>query len=211
MLVSSHAVFVDLVIHKELGTNYVSKSYKTNWNTSLTGFRQFYRNSGLYWPFKGWRWWVNCCWSLPAQSFLVPSAAGLMTNLTVSRFLESCHCLLKIGFILNNIWKLSSYLDLGISWRWVVSFTPRQLYPLNRRLGGPQSQSGRHGEVKILLPPGLELRPVGRPTRNQLVYRLRYPELKPGRKGNVIELKSNIKNITWKLMPKNILWSNGNF
>jgi hypothetical protein len=43
------------------------------------------------------------------------------------------------------------FLDLGTSWRWVVSFTPRQLYPrrrrprypLNRRLGGPQSRSGR--------------------------------------------------------------------
>jgi hypothetical protein len=30
--------------------------------------------------------------------------------------------------------------------------TPR--YPLDRRLGGPQSRSGRHGEVKILAPTG---------------------------------------------------------
>jgi hypothetical protein len=42
-------------------------------------------------------------------------------------------------------------LDLGTRWRWVVSFTPRPLYPqgkspcypLDRRLGGPQSRSGR--------------------------------------------------------------------
>jgi hypothetical protein len=48
--------------------------------------------------------------------------------------------------------------DLGISSRWVVSFTPRPLYPLgksprnplNRRFGGPQSRSGRRGEEKIL-------------------------------------------------------------
>jgi hypothetical protein len=41
-------------------------------------------------------------------------------------------------------------LDLGTSRRWVVSFTPRPLYPqgkspwysLDRRLGGPQSRSG---------------------------------------------------------------------
>jgi hypothetical protein len=41
--------------------------------------------------------------------------------------------------------------------RWVVSFTPRPLYPhgkspwypLDRRLGGPQSRSGRGGEEKI--------------------------------------------------------------
>jgi hypothetical protein len=40
----------------------------------------------------------------------------------------------------------------------MVSFTPRQLYPreksrrylLNRRLRGPQCQSGRRGEEKIL-------------------------------------------------------------
>jgi hypothetical protein len=43
------------------------------------------------------------------------------------------------------------FLDLGIGWRWVVSFRPRQLYsrgksrrcPLDRKLGGPQSRSGR--------------------------------------------------------------------
>jgi hypothetical protein len=46
-------------------------------------------------------------------------------------------------------------LDLGIRWRWVVSFTHRLLYlrgnssryPLDRRLGGAQSRS-RHCEVK---------------------------------------------------------------
>jgi hypothetical protein len=41
-------------------------------------------------------------------------------------------------------------------WRWMISFTPRSLYPReiapgtgwNRRLGGPQSWSGRGGEEK---------------------------------------------------------------
>jgi hypothetical protein len=45
------------------------------------------------------------------------------------------------------------FLDLGTNWRRVVSFTPRPLYPrypLHRRLGGPQSQSGPFGELKIL-------------------------------------------------------------
>jgi hypothetical protein len=44
----------------------------------------------------------------------------------------------------------------------VVNFTPRPLdprgksprYPLDRRLGGPQSRSGRFGEEKILDPTG---------------------------------------------------------
>jgi hypothetical protein len=53
-------------------------------------------------------------------------------------------------------------LDLGTGWRWMVSFTPLPLYPrgksprypLDRRLGWPQSQSGRRGEEKILGPSG---------------------------------------------------------
>jgi hypothetical protein len=32
-------------------------------------------------------------------------------------------------------------------------------YPFYRRLGGPQSRSGRYGEVKIFTLPGLELPP----------------------------------------------------
>jgi hypothetical protein len=45
-------------------------------------------------------------------------------------------------------------LNLGTRWKWVVSFNPRPLYrqgkerryPLDRRLDGPQSRSGRGGE-----------------------------------------------------------------
>jgi hypothetical protein len=51
----------------------------------------------------------------------------------------------------------STILDLGTRQRWVVSSTPRPLYslrnrpwyPLERRLVGPQSRSGRRGEQKI--------------------------------------------------------------
>jgi hypothetical protein len=54
------------------------------------------------------------------------------------------------------------FLDLGTSWRWLVTFTPRPLYPrgkshrytLDRRLAGLQSQSGRSAEDKILDPTG---------------------------------------------------------
>jgi hypothetical protein len=43
-----------------------------------------------------------------------------------------------------------SFFDLGTRWKWVVSFTPQPLYPqgksplypLDRRLSGPQSRSG---------------------------------------------------------------------
>jgi hypothetical protein len=80
------------------------------------------------------------------------------------------HTLIKINVVpvLNyalhheGIWRRGYidpyFLDLGPTWRWMVSFTPRPLYPreknsrypLDRRLGGPQNRSGRHGEVKIL-------------------------------------------------------------
>jgi hypothetical protein len=38
----------------------------------------------------------------------------------------------------------------------VAPFSFSYWYPLARRLGGPQSQSGRHGEVKILDPTGIQ-------------------------------------------------------
>jgi hypothetical protein len=53
-----------------------------------------------------------------------------------------------------------TFFDLGTRWRWIVSFTLRLLYPqgkrlwypLDRRLGGPQSRSGRGGEEKVASP-----------------------------------------------------------
>jgi hypothetical protein len=56
-------------------------------------------------------------------------------------------------------------IDLGTRLRWVLSFTPRSFYPqgrrpwypLDRRLGGPQSRSGRGGkEENSQPPPGTE-------------------------------------------------------
>jgi hypothetical protein len=61
--------------------------------------------------------------------------------------------------------QLHAFFNLGTRWRWVVSFTPRllypqrksPLYPLDRRLGGPQNRYGRGGEEKNSQPlPGLE-------------------------------------------------------
>jgi hypothetical protein len=66
-------------------------------------------------------------------------------------------------------WRYSStILDLNTGWRWVVSFTLKPLYtwgispcyPLGRRVGGPQSWSGRCEVEKNLLPlSGIEPRP----------------------------------------------------
>jgi hypothetical protein len=57
-------------------------------------------------------------------------------------------------------------LNLGFSWMLMVIFTPEPLYPrckFDRRLGGPQSRSGRCGEEKESLP---------LPVYEQLVYHL---------------------------------------
>jgi hypothetical protein len=77
-----------------------------------------------------------------------------------------------------------SILDLGARWRCVVSFTPRPLYsqgkrpwyPLDRRLGRPQSRSGRGGEEKKSLTlPVLEpliMKPVAQRYTTELSSRI---------------------------------------
>jgi hypothetical protein len=71
-------------------------------------------------------------------------------------------------------------LDLGTRLRWVVTFTPRPLYPQgkspwypsDRMRGGPQIRSGRGGEEKNSQPlPGPEppiVQPVAQPYTTEL-------------------------------------------
>jgi hypothetical protein len=71
-------------------------------------------------------------------------------------------------------WKYNStILDSAIRWRWVVSLTPRPFYfrgnsaryPMNRRLGGFQIQSGCYEEEEKLNPariPSLAVQPTVR-------------------------------------------------
>jgi hypothetical protein len=75
------------------------------------------------------------------------------------------------------------FLDLGTSWRWVVSFTPRPLYlreraPGTHWIGGWVDLRAGLGDVenrKFLTLPGLELRSFCRLARSRSLYRLRYP------------------------------------
>jgi hypothetical protein len=75
------------------------------------------------------------------------------------------------------------FLDLGTSWRWVVSFTPLSLYPREGApctywIGGwmgPRAGLDDLEKRKFLTLPGLELRPLDRPARSQSLYRLRSP------------------------------------
>jgi hypothetical protein len=71
-------------------------------------------------------------------------------------------------------------LDLGTSWRWVVSSPPRSLYPqgkspwypLYRRLGGHYGWSGHCGEEKNSQPlPGLDL-PIIQPIAHRYTLRI---------------------------------------
>jgi hypothetical protein len=86
------------------------------------------------------------------------SVAAMRTRTVVKLSL----CLTNSALRHEGVWGSGcinpNFLDLGTSWRWVVSFTPLPLYPrgksprypLDRRLGGPQSRSERFGEEKIL-------------------------------------------------------------
>jgi hypothetical protein len=74
------------------------------------------------------------------------------------------------------------FLDLGTSWRRVVSIKLQPLYhrrkspqyPMHRRLAWTPEQVWTRLR-NFLTPPGLELRPIGRPVSSQSLYRLRYP------------------------------------
>jgi hypothetical protein len=81
--------------------------------------------------------------------------------------------------------QIHTFFDLGTTWRWVVSFTPRSLYTqrkspwyrLDRRLGGPQSRSERGVEEKNSQPlPVLEPRSFDHPARSQSLYQLSYSD-----------------------------------
>jgi hypothetical protein len=76
-----------------------------------------------------------------------------------------------------------AFFDLGSRCRWVVSFTPRPLYPqgksplypLDRRLGGSQGLYGRGVEEKNSQPPpGFEPQSSDSPARSQSLYQLNY-------------------------------------
>jgi hypothetical protein len=78
--------------------------------------------------------------------------------------------------------RILDILDLGTSWRWVVKFMARPLYPIERAsdthwIGGcvgPRICLDNVERRKILPLLELELWPLGRPTNSQSLYRPRY-------------------------------------
>jgi hypothetical protein len=80
----------------------------------------------------------------------------------------------KVVRVLKGVWGSGCiyphFLHLGTSWRWVVSFTPRPLYPRERApgthwIGGWMDPQVGLNDVKrkFLTLPGLELQPLDRP------------------------------------------------
>jgi hypothetical protein len=83
-------------------------------------------------------------------------------------------CLTNQALRHQDVWRSrsidQSFLDLGARWRWVASFTSLLLhpqYPMDRRQGGPQSQSGWYGEVKICGPTRMQPRPLSCPAHSR--------------------------------------------
>jgi hypothetical protein len=102
-------------------------------------------------------------------------------------------------------------LDLSISWRWVVSFTPLPLYPWGKRpqypwIGGwvdPRASLEDVENRKFFTFPGLKLRPLNHPAHSQSLYRLSYPG---GRQEKLLSICS-----TCHQLPKNMLkWNLSN-
>jgi hypothetical protein len=74
------------------------------------------------------------------------------------------------------------FLDLVTSWRWVVSFMLLLLYPqypLDRRLGGPQSLCGRCGDQKIVDLTKTQTPTLIHPACSQSLYRLHCGSISP--------------------------------
>jgi hypothetical protein len=93
------------------------------------------------------------------------------------------NCLNTMPWSRTREWLSRSMLfGLGISWRWVVSFTPLSFYLWGKRpdthwIGGwvgPRVGLQDIAKWIFLTLPGLELRPLSHPVCSQSLYRLRY-------------------------------------
>jgi hypothetical protein len=111
------------------------------------------------------------------------------------------------------------FLDLSTSWWWVVSFTPRPLYPRERAhsthcIGGwVDSRAGLDDTEKLKFPtlPGLELWPLCRTAHSQLLYRLHFQPLKgmEGQLFSATNLECKTCQLLWHLLRNkrlNLTW-----
>jgi hypothetical protein len=80
---------------------------------------------------------------------------------------------------MKTYWEVDAQIHLflastQVGEQWSASLPGREgpQQPLVRRLDGPHNGSGRSREDKLMPLPGLDLRPLHRPTTSQLLYRL---------------------------------------
>jgi hypothetical protein len=108
----------------------------------------------------------ECTWAINPVTNPIPVYSHLTRhNIKAKTNIQCVYIYGKVVLVSNQLsitpWRRmgsegtynSAILGLGTRWRWVISFTPQPLYsrgknpryPYDRRLGGPQSRSGRCG------------------------------------------------------------------
>jgi hypothetical protein len=100
-------------------------------------------------------------WAKKASLFLKCYLVLIPVYIFWNKYKVKVKSKLSLCLTKHHAMKTCCILDLGTRWRWVVSFTSRPLYPqgkspwhpLDRRLGGVHSCSGRGGEEKNSQPP----------------------------------------------------------
>jgi hypothetical protein len=66
---------------------------------------------------------------------------------------------------------------------------------------GPRTGLDDVEKRKFLTIPGLELQPLGRPARNQSLYRLRYPDTRVRRIRNIFSIRGLSKSVLGPTQP----------
>jgi hypothetical protein len=137
-----------------------------------------------------WTWnhitvhsWLNSHEEVWKSKIKAKEKVKIKTKIKVKLFL--CHFLSE-HYATEAYWGSRGIapciLDLGTRWRWVVSFTLLPVYPqgksymfpLDRRLCGPQSRSGRGSKERNSLPlPGFEppiIQPIAKGYTTEISY-----------------------------------------
>jgi hypothetical protein len=124
---------------------------------------------------------VTC--SFISLTIIMRKLLGLWGKQSYYKKVKLSLCLTTKGPRHEGVWGSryadSYFIDLGTSWRWVVSFTPRPLSPPGKKPPVPiRKEAGWAPEPvrttwrKFLSLLGLERWPLGRPARRQSLYRL---------------------------------------
>jgi hypothetical protein len=138
----------------------------------------------------------KCCWGLcwKVTKVLYWLNKPFLSNSNLSRYLlnDPRNWALHHEGVWGNECIYPHFPDLDTSWRWVVSFTLLPLYPRERAhgthcIGGWVDVRAGLDDVenrKFLTLPGLELRPLGRPSSRYTDYAIPTPIIFQGQSAN---------------------------